>query len=167
AMLVLAVAGLAASTILITREKAQTDAAKEELERTLYYQNIALAEREWSGNNLGRAEQLLDACPAELRGWEWHYLKRLRLQNLLPLHHSAAVFSAAFSPDGHWIASGGQDGAIRIWDATTGQMRFDFPAHEQHVRCVAFSPDGRRLATASWDRTAQHWDFDPKSAEVK
>src|SRR5438445_6913440 len=58
AMLVLAVIGLAASNILITREKAQTEwgkaqteAAKEELERTLYYHRIALAERELSANN--------------------------------------------------------------------------------------------------------------------
>src|SRR5207247_1171454 len=60
-VVLLAVIGLAASSILIMREKAQTerekaqtDAAKDELERTLYYHRIALAEREWSVNNLGR-----------------------------------------------------------------------------------------------------------------
>src|SRR5207247_2647819 len=81
----LAVIGLAASTLVIMREKAQTDAAREELERTLYFHRIALAEREWSANNLAGAEQLLDACPVDLRGWEWHYLKRLRLGGLQPL----------------------------------------------------------------------------------
>src|SRR5207253_973231 len=43
------------------REKAQT-------ERTLYYHRIGLAERDLSANNLGRVEQLLEECPADLRG---------------------------------------------------------------------------------------------------
>jgi WD40 repeat protein/serine/threonine protein kinase len=170
-ILVLAVIGLAASNVAIRQEKAQTDAAKaqteaakKELEHTLYFQRIALAEREWSANNLRRVEQLLDACPADNRGWEWHYLKRLRLEGIPPLRHPATVLSAVFSPDGRWIASGSQDGKVKVWDATTGRELFNFPAHRQHVRSVAFSPDGRRLATASWDGTAKVWDFDPKRA---
>src|SRR5262249_1976596 len=38
--------------------------------RASYFQRIALAERAWSGNDVGRAEELLDRCPAEFRGWE-------------------------------------------------------------------------------------------------
>jgi WD40 repeat protein/serine/threonine protein kinase len=174
--LLLAVAVLATSTVLIAREQqATTNAlqaethARTDLERALererqnsYYQRIALAEREWSANNLGRVEQLLDDCPADLRGWEWHYLKGLRLESIPPLRHSAAVFSTAFSPDGRWIASGSKDGKVTVWDATTSHKQIAFQAHKNHVHCVAFSPDGRRLATASWDRTAKVWDFDPQ-----
>jgi WD40 repeat protein/serine/threonine protein kinase len=173
AMLVLAVIGLAASTVLVMREKAQTErekgqteVAKQELERSLYYHRIAGAEREWSANNLIGVEQLLNACPVDLRGWEWHYLKRRRLEDISRLDHRAAVFSAAFSPDGRWIASGSQDGKVTIWDATTGRELPPFQAHKNHVRCVAFSPDGRRLATASWDGTAKVWAFDPRRAQV-
>src|SRR5207244_1827636 len=80
------------------------------------------------------------------------------------LGHAAAVFSAAFSPDGRWIASGSFDGKVTIWDATTGGERLWFQAHDpdKHVRCVAFSPDSQRLATASWDGTAKFWNFDPQ-----
>src|SRR5439155_22109482 len=46
-------------------------------QRTLYVQRIALAERELTAKNPGRAEELLDECPALLRGWEWDYFKRL------------------------------------------------------------------------------------------
>src|SRR5262249_57440947 len=56
-----------------------------ELRQTLYFQSIALAEREWSANNLSGVEKLLDACPGELRGWEWNYLQRRRLEGLPPL----------------------------------------------------------------------------------
>jgi hypothetical protein len=153
----LALAGLAASTVLVSR-------ANQELRQNLYYQNIALAERESSANNLGRVEQLLDACPADLRGWEWHYLKRFRLQNVRPLHHAAAVLSAAFSPDGRWIVSGSQDGKVTVWDARTGEKRCAFQAHKWHVYTVAFSHDGQLLASASWDNTVRVWGFDPSPA---
>src|SRR5205823_11430419 len=102
-VLALGVAALAVSTILILR-------AFQRERQTSYYQRIALAEREWSANNLSQVQELLDACPAELRGWEWHYLKRLRLGSLAPLRHASAVQFAAFSPDGQRIASGSQDG---------------------------------------------------------
>src|SRR5262249_48034637 len=60
-------------------DKARAEAeARQELERNLYFTHIALAEREQSVANWGRAEELLDDCPAHLRDWEWHYLKRLR-----------------------------------------------------------------------------------------
>jgi hypothetical protein len=165
AMLILAVIGLAASNILITREKAHTDAAKQELECTLYYQRIALAEREWSATLLTRAEELLEACPARLRGWEWYYVKRLRLEGLSPLRHPTPVQSAVFSPDGRWIASGSLDGKITVWDAISGREQFAFPAHESMVWSVAFSPDGRRLATASQDGKVKVWGFDPLRTE--
>jgi WD40 repeat protein/serine/threonine protein kinase len=161
------VIGLAASTILIAREKAQTDAANEKLERTLYYQRVARAEREWLGTVLTSVDQLLDDCPARLRGWEWHYVKRLRLQGLSPLRHPTGVFSAVFSPDGRWIASGSGDGKLRVWDAATGHRLAAFQAHEQPIHCVAFSPDGQRLATASFDGTAKVWSFDPQGAPDK
>jgi eukaryotic-like serine/threonine-protein kinase len=177
-VVLLAVAGLATSIVLIAREQqATTNALREEtqartgLEEALererqnsYFQRIALAEREWSANNLGRMEKLLQECTPDLRGWEWYYLKGLRLESGSPLRHAAAVFSATFSPDGRWIASGSQDGIVKVWEATTGQERFPFRAHKNHVRCVAFSPDGRRLATASWDGSAKVWDFDPQRA---
>src|SRR5262249_44783010 len=118
----------------------------------------------WSANSLGRVEQLLDACPADLRGWEWHYLQRLRVGGVRPLRHAAAVLSVAFSPDGRWIASGCQDGVVKVWDSITGQERFSLKAHEGNVNAVTFSPDGRRVATASWDATAKVWDFNPQRA---
>jgi WD40 repeat protein len=161
------VIGLAASTILIAREKAQTEAANEKLERTLYYQRVARAERECSGTVLTSVDKLLDDCPAHLRGWEWNYVKRLRLQGLSPLRHPRPVFSAVFSPDGRWIASGSGDGKLRVWDAATGHRLPAFQAHEQPIHCVAFSPDGQRLATASLDGTAKVWSFDPQGAPDK
>jgi WD40 repeat protein/serine/threonine protein kinase len=163
--LLLAVIGLAASTVLILGEKAQTDTAKEELQRTLeqerqnsYFQRIALAEREWSANDFRGMERLLDDCPTDLRGWEWHYLRRLRYKHLPAMEHAGSVLSVAVSPDGERIASSSQDGFIKIWDAKTGCELRSIHAHESNARSVAFSPDGQSLASGSWDKTVKVWD---------
>jgi WD40 repeat protein/serine/threonine protein kinase len=167
AVLVLAVVALAAGTVLIWQAKEDLDRANADLKQSLererqnaYYQRIALAEREWSANNLGRMQELLAECPEDLRGWEWYYLKRLRYKALPPLRHDGAVHCAAFSPDGRRrIASSDQDGWVKVWDAYTGQELLPpFRAHQEHVRTVAFSPDGKILATGSYDGTVKTWD---------
>jgi WD40 repeat protein len=164
-VLILAVVALAVSTVLIWQAKEDLKQALErerrlhEQERqNVYYQRIALAEREWSANNLSRMQQLLEECPPDLRGWEWRYLNRLRYKTLPPLCHGGAVLCAVFSPDGQRIASSEQKGWVKVWDAQTGRELLKFRAHQEHARTVAFSPDGRRLATASWDGTVKTWD---------
>jgi WD40 repeat protein/serine/threonine protein kinase len=166
--MLLAVTGLVASNILVLREKAQTEAAKDELQQTLrrerqnsYYERIALADREWSANNLGRMQQLLQECPAELRSWEWHYLKRLQYTSLPPLRHDSTLVCLAFSPDSQCLASGGEDGVINLWDAHTGQRLRIFRARTgkpMENRSVAFSPDGQRLAAGYSDGRIRIWD---------
>src|SRR5262249_41854519 len=76
----LAVAGLAVSYAQITRALGREKRSLEREQQTSYFQRIASAARELAADNLGRAEELLDDCPATLRGWEWHYLKRRRYE---------------------------------------------------------------------------------------
>jgi WD40 repeat protein len=158
---VVAVAVLLAGTVssvLIWRANQDLHQALERERQNAYYQRIALAEREWAANNLGRMQLLLEECPEDLRGWEWHYLNRLRYKDLPPLRHDGAVFDAAFSPDGRRIASSDQDGWVKIWDVQTGQLFLKFRAHQDHARSLVFSSDGHRLATGSWDGTLKTWD---------
>src|SRR5262249_6500811 len=140
---VLTVAGPATSTVLIARQQQATAEALEDktkalqaetkakddreqaLERekeTTYLQRIALAGRELAAGNVGRAEELLDACPEHLRGWEWHFLKRQRYDNAPPLQHPETVIRVVFSPDGRQIASACMQGELAIRDARTGEV---------------------------------------------
>jgi WD40 repeat protein/serine/threonine protein kinase len=142
--------------------------AKEELETTLYFHRIALAHRELTASIPipAKAEALLDACPLELRGWEWHYLKRLWRVEPVVLRNPAntEVNSVAFSPDGDQVAAACGDGTVKVWDLKTGQV-VSLHGHDQYVFSVAFSPmDGRRLASASRDKTVKVWDLTTQTA---
>ncbi|MFJ8163096.1 WD40 repeat domain-containing serine/threonine protein kinase [Streptomyces sp. NPDC096136] len=68
-------------------------------------------------------------------------------------HHTDAVGSVAFSPDGRLLASGGSDRTVRLWDLAAGSGSSPFPARAATVTCVAFSPDGKVLASAGLDRS--------------
>jgi WD40 repeat protein len=74
--------------------------------------------------------------------------------------------SVAFSPDGKVLASVG-DGAVRLWDAATGECVRELEGRPGRSRQVAFSPDGNTLAAAG--RTIWLWDVpvgkDPKVGE--
>jgi hypothetical protein len=68
---------------------------------------LAFAEREFSANNLQRAEALLDACPPGRRRWEWNYLKRLcHVEQRAVKLGDAHVNCLALSPDGRILAAG-------------------------------------------------------------
>ena len=61
----------------------------------------------------------------------------------------------AFSKDGQWLATGGDDKAAKIWDVQTGQVLRSITGHEQSVLTVAFSADGEKLATGGAARSAR------------
>src|SRR5438876_458554 len=67
-MALVAVGAVAASALWAAVQAnarlAEEVATKKKLERTLYYMHIALAERELSDKNWGRAAELLEECPA-------------------------------------------------------------------------------------------------------
>jgi WD40 repeat protein len=75
------------------------------------------------------------------------------------LQHDSTVISAAYSPDGQRIVSGGHDKAVRIWDANTGKpIGKPLIGHTESVYSVAFSPDGQQIASGSWDKTVRIWN---------
>jgi WD40 repeat protein len=66
--------------------------------------------------------------------------------------------TVAFSPDGSMLVAGYDDGALRLWDPTTGAVLRVIAAHRNNVLDVAFSPDGRVLASGGYDNLVRTWD---------
>src|SRR5262245_45259946 len=62
--------------------------------------------------------------------------------------HRDFVGGLAFSKDDTLLASGSQDGSVRVWDVRTGQEKVMCKGHTCPVWVVAFSADGTLLASA-------------------
>ena len=73
--------------------------------------------------------------------------------------HEGSVLGVAFSADGLYLASAGQDRTVRVWDVEAGTSVRVIRGHTDMVTGVAFSPDGDRLVTGSHDGTARVWDL--------
>jgi serine/threonine protein kinase/WD40 repeat protein len=73
-----------------------------------------------------------------------------------PPQHSERVKGLAFSPDGRYFASSGDDGKLWLSDASTGvPLALALGADPTSSLSLAFSPDGSRLAAVCRDRTVK------------
>jgi WD40 repeat protein len=77
-----------------------------------------------------------------------------------------AELSVALSPDGGLLATGDQDGVIRLWNLPDGRVPRILTGHHAGVNGVSFSPDGRTLASAGEDRTVRLWDVATGRARI-
>jgi WD40 repeat protein len=74
-----------------------------------------------------------------------------RPELILQTGHTKSANAVAFSPDNRWLASGGKDNVIKIWDLSTGNVLRTLYGHTSNVNALAVSPDGKLLASGSGD----------------
>jgi len=75
--------------------------------------------------------------------------------------HAGGTLCVAFSANGAVLASGGADGAVRLWRASDGGEVACFTGHEGAVRAVAVSPDHRFAYSGGADGTVRRWAIAP------
>ncbi len=63
--------------------------------------------------------------------------------------HQGGVLSISFASNGLAFATGGEDGAARVWSASDWQMLAEVPNHTEAVQAVALSPDAKLLASVN------------------
>jgi WD40 repeat protein len=66
------------------------------------------------------------------------------------------LYSAALSPDGHWLVQGFRNGVLRFHDLRAGKI-MTLVAHRDRIASVRFSPDGKYLVSAGADRLIRFW----------
>jgi WD40 repeat protein len=108
-----------------------------------------------------RGQAILDdenTFPVFDRDFAWGYYRGLVTWVRSFDAHAGSVLSVAFSGDGKTLATGGEDGKLRLWEAATGQPRGrPIDAHAGFVYSVAFSVDGKTLATGGSDGKLRLW----------
>ncbi len=185
ALVVVLFCGFAAVTVLSRRAEAEADranrTARAEAEaraaevRLRIHNHVEATSREFDrarelarqGNAdqglLWMAEALRQSPPerpdlarlarVNLDAWTGH-IPRLRAI----LDHQAALYQAAFRPDGRAVLTGSADGTAQLWDSSDGH-RIGLPIkHGDQVFPVGFSPDGRRIVTGGSDGKVRLWD---------
>lgn len=85
-----------------------------------------------------------------------------RVRAILPAGHGQ-VFGVAYSADGRWIATSGDNGTVRLWrrgpdGAATGPPR-ELGGHEGEVWSPVFSADSRLLVACGVDGAVSVWDL--------
>ncbi|XP_028348517.1 periodic tryptophan protein 2 homolog isoform X2 [Physeter macrocephalus] len=91
----------------------------------------------------------------QLLVWEWQSESFvLRQQG----RFNSAV-SLAYSPDGQYIATGGDDSKVKVWNTLSGFCFVTFTEHSSGVTGVTFTTTGYVIVTSSMDGTVRAFDL--------
>jgi hypothetical protein len=91
-------------------------------------------------------------------GWIY-YLSLPGLIELKKLESHYQILSAAFSSEGKWMALGGPEGTVRLWDVEAGTVRSTFEDSKRPIAALAFDLKNRWLVTASADSIIRIYDL--------
>ncbi|MCA9215774.1 MAG: protein kinase [Planctomycetales bacterium] len=134
-------------------EKSRANAQAEELEKRVYDLNIINAQTAADRDNVSESLALLNSCSPVRRDWEWHRLNH-QLRHFIAAEYPCPpqdFMGVIPSADASKLATFGDNGLVRVVDASTGHELLDDRGELHLVRSVAFSPNADLLGVARWN----------------
>jgi WD40 repeat protein len=89
---------------------------------------------------------------------DWSLWNRDQGAVLFSVPQSAWVSALAFHPGGEFLATGHDNGAVRLWEVRSGKLRRQWETGEAPISALAFSLDGATLAGATELRDIHLWN---------
>jgi WD40 repeat protein len=102
----------------------------------------------------GPRAELLASASDDLIVWEVATRRKVAA-----LRQASWVTAVAFHPMKRHVATGHDDGSVRVWDLDAGSGATELKHHTKPVSALAFSSDGALLASAAEDRQIGVWDL--------
>lgn len=91
----------------------------------------------------------------QLLVWEWQSESYVLKQQ----GHFYDMNTISYAPDGQIVATGGDDGKVKLWNLQSGFCTVTFSDHSASVSQVEFAKQGRILFSASLDGTIRAYDL--------
>lgn len=76
--------------------------------------------------------------------------------------HAKDLNAVALSPDSKTVATGDQEGIVRLWSIPSGKPVTDYDDHQEEIISLAFAPKHKLLASSGRDRTIKLFDLTKK-----
>ena len=91
----------------------------------------------------------------QLLVWEWQSETYILKQQ----GHFFDMNTLCHAPDGQVVATGGDDGKVKLWNTSSGFCFVTFSDHTSPVTAVVFAPSGKVVLSASLDGTVRAYDL--------
>ncbi|KAJ8379169.1 hypothetical protein AAFF_G00230810 [Aldrovandia affinis] len=91
----------------------------------------------------------------QLLVWEWQSESYVFKQQ----GHFNNMAALSYSPDGQYIATGGDDGKVKVWNTNSGLCFVTFSDHSSSVTALTFTSRGFVIVSASLDGTVRAFDL--------
>ena len=91
----------------------------------------------------------------QLLVWEWQSESYILKQQ----GHYFDMNTLSYAPDGQTIATGGDDGKVKVWSTHSGFCFVTFSEHTAPISAVSFAKHGHVLFSASLDGTLRAYDL--------
>lgn len=89
----------------------------------------------------------------------WNIEKR---EVIRTFEQQGTLLAVAYSPDNSYVALGGKDNTVQVWQTDSGILLHTFKGHHKEITDLKFSLDGGLLISASADKTIKVWDLQEK-----
>ncbi|CAK9825038.1 Periodic tryptophan protein 2 homolog [Anthophora retusa] len=106
-------------------------------------------------NSTGDWIALGSSTAGQLLVWEWQSETYAMKQQ----GHSNNMNCLAYSPDGQYIVTGGDDGKVKLWNTMNGFCTITFQEHTSTITGVLFSHNRKFIVSASLDGTVRAYDL--------